>query len=179
MITKTDKLYLFWQTDSNLSNWARTNFIYKGTRVGNSETAYMYEKAMSMGDTDTASLILESKQPSDTKRLGRQVKNYDDNLWNSIKLDIMTGVVLTKARSHTPTYNELESTLGLVIAEASPKDKIWGIGLAPNDAKALDMGNWIGENLLGKAWMVARDIIFDENYYSKLGNLDKFKKDDF
>ena len=38
-----------------------------------------------------------------------------------------------------------------IFAEAAPWDKIWGIGLPPEDPDALDIYKWQGLNLLGLA----------------------------
>lgn len=161
MITKTDELYLFWQTDSYLSNWTKAPFVYKSFFIPNSEIALMYEKAMLFGDDEMADAIIHCNSPKTAKMLGRKVKGYVDDIWAAQRKDIMTHILVEKARQHDKTLDELESTGKRVIAEASPKDKIWGIGLAPNDPKALDMGNWNGFNDLGFSWMEARNRIFD------------------
>ena len=50
----------------------------------------MYEKAVVFGDEETAEKILqEGKNPKRAKQLGRQVKNYDDAVWNKIRYHIM------------------------------------------------------------------------------------------
>lgn len=162
MITKTDKFYLFWQTDSCLSNWTYTPFEYKGRSFNNSETALMWEKALHIGDTETAEKILNSKHPRVAKELGRTAKGYAQHLWEPYRLQVMTDILIAKANTNKKVFNELQKTLGLIIAEASPKDKIWGIGLAPEDARALNQANWNGLNLLGVAWMQARKRIFGE-----------------
>lgn len=162
MITKTDKFYLFWQTDSCLSNWTHAPFEYNGNSFNNSETALMWEKALKLGDTDIADQILKVTHPRVAKELGRKAKGYAPHLWEPYRLDIMTDILVAKAQAHKRTYLELEKTLGLIIAEASPKDKIWGIGLAPEDARALNQENWNGLNLLGVAWMQARKRIFGD-----------------
>ena len=41
--------------------------------------------------------------------------------------------------------------------EASPVDRIWGIGLAAEDARASQPEQWRGLNLLGYALMEVRD----------------------
>ena len=47
------------------------------------------------------------------------------------------------------------------MVEASPFDKIWGIGLKPS-TKAFSKANWKGANLLGKAIGAARARIVAE-----------------
>ncbi|WP_236573341.1 NADAR domain-containing protein [Nocardia caishijiensis] len=41
--------------------------------------------------------------------------------------------------------------------EASPLDRVWGIGLSAQDERAVDPRRWRGLNLLGFAVMRARD----------------------
>jgi len=43
-----------------------------------------------------------------------------------------------------------------VLVEASPRDAIWGIGLAADDDQAASPENWPGLNLLGFALMEVR-----------------------
>ena len=47
-------------------------------------------------------------------------------------------------------------TGGRVLVEASPRDRIWGIGLAAGDEQALSPERWPGLNLLGFALMEVR-----------------------
>jgi ribA/ribD-fused uncharacterized protein len=46
-----------------------------------------------------------------------------------------------------------------VLVEASPLDRIWGIGLSASDPRAADPEQWLGLNLLGQALMEARSIL--------------------
>jgi len=43
------------------------------------------------------------------------------------------------------------------LVEASPLDKVWGIGLAVEDSRVHDPKQWQGLNLLGKVLMRVRD----------------------
>ncbi|MGB0942649.1 MAG: NADAR domain-containing protein [Marinomonas sp.] len=43
-----------------------------------------------------------------------------------------------------------------IIVEASPVDKIWGVGLAQSDSLIGSAANWQGLNLLGYALMEVR-----------------------
>ena len=49
-----------------------------------------------------------------------------------------------------------------MLVEASPTDKIWGIGLWEGDNKVLDEKNWNGENRLGRVLMEVREGFWNE-----------------
>ena len=51
----------------------------------------------------------------------------------------------------------LLETAGTVLAEASPSDRKWGIGLAEDDPHAKRRKMWRGRNLLGEVLMEVRD----------------------
>lgn len=55
-------------------------------------------------------------------------------------------------------------TAGTTLVEASPYDRIWGIGLAASNPKALDRKMWRGTNWLGQALTEVREeIVKDES----------------
>lgn len=74
----------------------------------------------------------------------------------------MLGVLVVEGNvakfSQNPDLKEfLLGTGDAVIVEASPYDKIWGIGLKANDERARNPETWRGENLLGFALMDVRE----------------------
>lgn len=83
------------------------------------------------------------------KQLGREVKNYDDSIWSE-KRSKVVGVGLREKFNQNPDLKEtLMNTGDSILVEASPYDKIWGIGLSATDAKKTPADKWPGMNLLG------------------------------
>ena len=57
---------------------------------------------------------------------------------------------------------ELLATEGTVLAEANPRDTIWGIGLGASNPKAQTKRTWRGRNLLGYTLTRVRDRLIGE-----------------
>ena len=151
----TDKFVFFWQ--GIYSNWNPATFVMDGISFFNSEKAFMWLKAMFFGDTDTARLIVETESPKAAKDLGRLVKGYDDAKWNEVRLAMMCKAVYSKFSQDSALKATLLATGTRILVEASPYDKVWGIGMAENDAGVEDEANWKGLNLLGKALGIVRE----------------------
>lgn len=109
-------------------------------------------KAITFNDGETFKKIMDENSPSKQKDLGREVKNYDNDVWNECKYRIVFRGNEYKF-DQNPELKEFLCSFHpfTVFAEASPWDKVWGIGLGSNDPKAFDINTWEGENLLGKA----------------------------
>ena len=156
----TDKYVFFW--GSEFSNWFECKFKYKNLTFLNSEQAFMWEKAVFFGDTETAALILKTPSPSQSKKLGRNVKNFKEDVWLREGYVIMIAVNMAKFSQNSKLKAILFSTGDKILVEASPTDFIWGIGLYHEDDKVLDEKNWKGQNLLGKAICQAREQIISK-----------------
>ena len=92
---------------------------------------------------------------------GQQVHNFDQKIWDENKYQIMFDANYYKFTQNPELKSELLFTEDAILAEASPYDKIWGIGLSTQGIKGLyqDIGAWKGENLLGKVLMDVREKI--------------------
>jgi ribA/ribD-fused uncharacterized protein len=113
------------------------------------------------GDEVTAMRILfEGKDPKKAKTLGRQVKNYDDKVWEKVRYHIMVYANMHKYLQNKELRDMLlnEEFDGKKFVEASPFDGIWGIKCDEATAKD-DESNWNGLNLLGKALDEVRNIL--------------------
>lgn len=154
-----NKRILFW--NGIFSQWHPCSFYDKKLNVtfNCAEQAMMAYKALTFNDSDTLVKIMASKSPSEQKQLGKMVKNYDDNVWNATRLAIVSNISYNKFSQNDKLKELLVLSDGWELVEASPYDKIWGIGLGEEDVRALDKSQWNGLNLLGIALMYARDKI--------------------
>lgn len=146
------------------SQWALVKFHDpESNRTFNcAEQAMMYGKAVTFQDGDAIRAVMEEKNPSNQKAIGRTIKGYDDEIWNEVKFDIVCRANYFKFTQNPMFKDLLLLTDGYELVESSPYDKIWGVGLAEDDEKILDRENWDGENLLGEAIMHARGKIISE-----------------
>jgi len=121
------------------------------------EQAMMAEKARMFGDTETLIKILDSDDPKEQKRLGREVKNFDEDKWNEERFEIVKKINIYRFSHDKEARKSLLETGHKIIAEASPYDKIWGIGMGPKHPDEQCPNKWRGQNLLGKVLMEVRD----------------------
>lgn len=155
----TDTHVYFWA--GTYSNWhpAAITDVETGKTFQNTEQAFMWYKALHFGDMETLKKVEQTPNPREVKKLGREVKNYDDAEWAKVRYDIMRKVNWWKFTQIAEYRDELLATGNRVIVEASPYDKIWGVGLLEDDPLILDEKNWQGENLLGKVIMDVRELL--------------------
>ena len=144
-------------TSACLSNWYDCYFEVNGVQYHTTEQYMMASKAKLFGDDEVCREIMEAYHPHDYKKLGRKVHGFVPELWDARKYDLV--VEGNKAKfSQNPDLKEfLLSTDDAILVEASPYDKIWGIGLDRETAEKGTVHDWQGENLLGCALMEVRD----------------------
>ncbi|WP_370465765.1 NADAR family protein [Nocardia sp. GTS18] len=87
---------------------------------------------------------------------GRLVRGFDQSVWEEARFDIVVAGSVAKFGSDAGLRSYLAGTAGRVLVEASPLDRVWGIGLSATDERAGDPARWRGLNLLGFALMRAR-----------------------
>jgi hypothetical protein len=138
------------------SQWWPAPFVVDAERYAGAEHFMMAEKARLFGDDETRALILNAPSPAAAKRLGRAVRGFHEGRWAAARFDIVVRGSIAKFRQNQELGAFLASTSGRVLVEASPVDRIWGIGLAADASGATNPEKWRGLNLLGFALMEAR-----------------------
>jgi ribA/ribD-fused uncharacterized protein len=142
---------------SSLSQWWPCRFEIDGITYTSAEHWMMAEKARLFGDEETLTKILSSRTPAEAKNFGRLVTPFDNDRWNSARFEIVTAGNVAKFGQNDALRAYLLATRNRVLVEASPVDRVWGIGLEKNDPNVSNPELWRGENLLGFALMAARD----------------------
>ncbi|MBO4998380.1 MAG: NADAR family protein [Lachnospira sp.] len=145
------------------SQWYPCTFEIDGTIYQTAEQYMMAGKARLFQDLEVYHQIMEAAHPKQYKDLGRKIKGFQEDVWNTHKYEIVVAGNLAKFSQNAELKQFLQGTNDRILVEASPYDKIWGIG---RNADALDIENphtWQGQNLLGFALMEVRDRIGDKD----------------
>jgi ribA/ribD-fused uncharacterized protein len=139
-----------------LSQWFHAPFSVEGDRFATAEHFMMAEKARMFGDEEARVAVLAAASPAAAKALGRGVRHFDEARWNAARFDIVVRGNVAKFGQNPGLRDFLLATGERVLVEASPRDRIWGIGLGAANPAAEQPRQWRGLNLLGFALMAAR-----------------------
>ncbi len=139
-----------------LSQWWPVEFTVDGVTYPSAEHFMMTAKALLFGDTEIARRIPLAPHPSAAKALGRQVHGFDEERWAQRRFGLVVAGNVAKFGQNPELCDYLLATGDRVLVEASPRDRVWGIGMAASNDLATSPGHWRGANLLGFALMEAR-----------------------
>lgn len=162
------KYLLFWGhrpdargsvTASCFSQWYAADFVIDGQHYPTAEHWMMAAKAELFDDAEVRARILTAANPGAAKALGRQVRGFDEQRWIAHRFAIVVRGNRAKFSQHPALAEFLARTGHKVLVEASPVDRVWGVGLARDDARATDPQQWPGLNLLGFALMQVRESL--------------------
>ncbi len=142
---------------SCLSQWWPASFSVEGVAYRSAEHYMMAAKARLFGDAEQR--ILAAQQPAEAKALGRKVRGFDEETWALHRFAIVVTAARAKFGQNPDLRAYLSGTAGRVLVEASPRDRVWGIGLGASDERSRDPTRWQGLNLLGFALMEARALL--------------------
>ncbi|CAL9543421.1 hypothetical protein SUDANB58_04297 [Streptomyces sp. enrichment culture] len=139
-----------------LSQWWPSPFTVDGVEYATAEHWMMACKARLFADAEAEARVLAAEHPAQAKREGRLVRGFDESVWERERFGIVVEGGVHKFAAHAGLREFLLNTGERVLVEASPVDRVWGIGLAAHDEAATDPRRWRGLNLLGFALMEAR-----------------------
>lgn len=145
-----------------LSQWWPAPFTVDGIEYATAEHWMMAGKARLFGDADAERKAVEAQSPALAKKYGRLVRGFSEETWKRERYRIVVEGSVHKFAQHADLRAFLLATGERVLVEASPRDRIWGIGLTADDERAHDPAQWRGLNLLGFALMEARERLREE-----------------
>jgi ribA/ribD-fused uncharacterized protein len=159
------KYLFFWghQPEANgcigkgcLSQWWPASFAVDGVTYPSAEHYMMRAKALLFSDAEAAARIPLAQHPREAKMLGRQVRGFDEDRWAAHRFEFVVAANVAKFGQNPALRDYLLTTGSRVLVEASPRDRIWGIGMGASNELAASPEQWRGLNLLGFALMEAR-----------------------
>lgn len=140
-----------------LSQWWPAAFSVAGVEYATAEHWMMAAKARLFEDPEAEHRAITAPNPALAKKAGRLVRGFDEAVWQRERFGIVVEGSVHKFAAHPDLREFLLATGNRVLVEASPVDRVWGIGLAGDDEAAQDPERWQGPNLLGFALMAARE----------------------
>lgn len=165
----SEKFTFFW--NGPFSQWHPSPFTIGDITYNCAEQYMMACKALLFEDLITYTKIMASDSPAEQKRLGREVRNFDTEKWNGVAKCVVKKGNIAKFIQNPELKKVLLETRGTTLVEASPVDKIWGVGLEENDPRIQDRSQWQGTNWLGEVLTEVREEML--TYAPELNLLDR------
>lgn len=162
------KYLYFWGHQANKNNlvdkscfsqWYSSAFKIDNILYKTAEHYMMVKKAELFSDASIIEKILAAEHPGEAKKLGRKVKGFNEELWLANRFNLVVTGNMAKFSQNKDLKKFLINTDKRVLVEASPVDKVWGIGLASDNKTISDPYKWKGLNLLGYALMEVREMM--------------------
>ena len=110
------------------------------------EHYFHYQKALLFNDKDAQLAILKANDPLQVKRIGRTVKNFDPEKWETVASKHIANGMYLKFIQNSTLKKQLLETKNATLEEANPYDNKYGIG----------------KNITGKCLMQVRDLIAEK-----------------
>jgi ribA/ribD-fused uncharacterized protein len=123
------------------------------------EKFMMMGKAALFNDDEIFEKMARSRTPAEDKKLGRLVKDFDDDTWEIYSQDIVKIGNYLKFSQNKELKEKIIQTKPHILVEGSPMDRIWGVGLRFDSPLIQDETMWRGKNYLGICLMFIRDIL--------------------
>lgn len=159
-----DKEYEFFY-GGYFSQWYPCEFTENNIKYNCAEQYMMAHKALLFNDIEIYNEIMSTDSPFKHKKLGKKVKNFNEEIWKQHREQIVYQGNLLKFSQNEYLKKYLLSTDDKIIVEASPTDTIWGIGLGEDNSFIWNESNWQGLNLLGIAIMKVRNYLKNNMNY--------------
>jgi ribA/ribD-fused uncharacterized protein len=140
-----------------LSQWWPAPFVVDGINYPTAEHWMMAGKARLFNDDEGLAAVMTANSPGAAKAAGREVRGFDERQWAASRYALVVAGNRAKFTQHEDLQRFLAQTGNKILVEASPYDRIWGVGMAPSNPDIHHPSKWRGQNLLGFALMTVRE----------------------
>ena len=141
----------------NFSNMSAHKIMVDSKEYQTVEHFYQAKKAEKFGDLESLEKIMKAKSAKAVKALGKKVKDFKQEEWDSAKYEIMREGVSAKFAQYPELRKQLEETGDRKIGFADARNVFWGIGSSESVEKSKHPEKWRGKNMLGHIMMELRD----------------------
>jgi ribA/ribD-fused uncharacterized protein len=148
-VVVSESFVMFWKPPNTFGQWTLSPFEIDGIKYNCAEQYMMSEKARLFNDASVERAILATPSPREQQKLGKRVSGFVNDVWEKERCEIVFRGNIAKFSQNADLLKQLLETEERSMVEASPIDRIWGIGLAADDERAYDPIRWRGQNLLG------------------------------
>lgn len=139
-----------------LDNQAEYPIQVESKKYPTVEHYFQSMKASEFGDKEILEKIERAPSGKAVKALGKLVKNFIKEQWDSKRIEIMARGVRAKFVQHPELQKQLLETGEKQIGEADARNTFWGIGTSAATELSKDPSKWKGQNQLGKLLMNLR-----------------------
>jgi ribA/ribD-fused uncharacterized protein len=157
-----EKFTFFYRTESPFSQWHPAEFEWNGLPFNCAEQFMMYQKAILFKDEEMAEKILLAKSPVEQKQLGRMIRNFHKEEWELHCKQFVYDGNYAKFTQNLHLLEALLKTKGTTLVEASPTDRIWGVGLSESSSQIRNRKTWKGTNWLGEVLTNLREDLISQ-----------------
>ena len=160
-MTEVTNYTFFWT--GPFSQWFPAKFVIDDVKYISTEQYMMAQKAVLFDDKEAFKNIMLTHSPRKQKAFGRAVKGFNKNEWEKVARGLVYMGNYAKFTQNPDLKEFILKTSGTELVEASPYDKIWGIGLPEGHKDIYDPKKWKGKNWLGQVLTQVRLKIEEEN----------------
>ncbi|MCU6792373.1 NADAR family protein [Paenibacillus sp. WQ 127069] len=157
-----EKFTFFYRTESPFSQWHPAEFVVSRVPFNCSEQFMMYQKAKLFKDEEMAEKILLAKSPAEQKQLGRMIRKFHKEEWEMHCKQFVYDGNYAKFTQNQHLLERLLETKGTTLVEASPTDRIWGVGLLESSSQIRNRKTWRGTNWLGEVLTNLREDLISQ-----------------
>jgi ribA/ribD-fused uncharacterized protein len=155
-----EQFIFYFSAESIFSHWYKCSFQIERQNFYCIDQYLMYKKALLFNDAEIANKILNSSDPKRHRYLGRDVKDFNKPVWQKHCMQFAYDANYANFIQNKNLKIALSETLGKPLAEASPYDRNWGIGVSMSNPMNQNRKNWRGKNWGGKVLESVRKNIF-------------------